>query len=439
MIKEIETYLDSIPMWADKKNSLADIRRYLEAMGNPDDAMRIIHVAGTNGKGSVCSYLTSMLHEAGFTVGTFISPHLETVRERFLLDGEMVTEELFAGAFRQARSLSDDMTAQGLNPPTYFEFLFYMFMEVCRQRKPDFVILETGLGGRLDVTNVIRRPVLTVLTSISMDHMQYLGNTLAEIAGEKAGIMKAGVPVVYDAGCPESVPVIRRRAEALNCPMFPVSREDYTLLGRKNGEPQIAIRTVDGGQAVVTVPAQAEYQLMNVTVAVRAVGVLRRRAIAWLSPEDVARGIRRSYWPARMEQVLPGVYLDGAHNEGGIRALAAAVQRMQRETKKPVSLMFGVMSDKDYPRMIRELCRDIQVQRVTVVQMETGRSAEREELARRFQEELDCPVAAFDTVEEAWRDFLGHRGEGLAFCAGSLYLAGAVMSLLKEEQDRDRF
>lgn len=438
-MKEIEEYLNNIPMWADKKNSLADVRRYLETMDNPDDAMRIIHVAGTNGKGSVCSYLTSMLHEAGFSVGTFISPHLETARERFLVDGEMVSEEEFGQAFEQVKALADRMTSAGLNPPTYFEFLFYMAMVIFRKARPDFVILETGLGGRLDVTNVIRKPVLTVLTSLSMDHMQYLGNTLAEIAGEKAGIMKEGVPAVYDANCPESLPVIEHRAELLGCPAYPVSRKDYTFLGRDNGEPRIAIRTTDGGQVVVTIPSQAEYQMMNVTVAVRAVGVLRSRRIAWLSAEDVVRGIRCSYWPGRMEEVLPGVYLDGAHNEGGIQALSATICRLQQETGRPVSLMFGVMSDKAHGKMIQALCRGIRVQRVTIAHVDSGRSAGAEELAEEFRQELDCPVEAFDTVEEAWRDFLDHKGEGLAFCAGSLYLIGNVMSLLKEEQDHDRF
>ncbi len=438
-MNKADAYLENIPMWADKKNSLTDIRRYLEEMGNPDDSMRIIHVAGTNGKGSVCAYLTSMLHEASFTAGTFISPHLEVTRERFLLNGEMVDEEVYEDAFERVRALSDTMTAKGLNPPTYFEFLFYMCMAVNERCRPDFVILETGLGGRLDVTNVIRRPVLTVLTSISMDHMQYLGNTLAEIAGEKAGILKPGVPVVYDASCREGVAVITRRAEQLGCPMLPVRREDYMLLERRKEGPRIAIRTVDGGQVVVEVPSQAEYQMMNVTVAVRAVGVLRSRRIAWLSPEDVVRGIRSSYWPGRMEEVMPGVYLDGAHNEGGIAALAATIRRMQQETGKDVSLMFGAMSDKAHETMIRKLCREIRISHVTIARMDTARYADVGLLAEEFRRELGCPVEVCASVEEAWGSFLKHRGEGLAFCAGSLYLVGAVKSLLNEENEHDQF
>ncbi len=435
----IEEYLNGIPMWAARKNTLADIRRYLEALGNPDDSFRIIHVAGTNGKGSVCAYLTAMLREAGFSVGTFISPHLELTRERFLQDGEMVSEELYAEAFEKVRDLSDAMTAEGLNPPTYFEFLFYMCMVINASWKPDFLILETGLGGRLDVTNVIRRPVLTILTSISMDHMQYLGNTLAEIAAEKAGILKPGVPVVYDASCREGVAVIERRAKSLECPLYAVNHEDYTLLERCGDGPRISVRTVDGGQVVVAVPSQAEYQMMNVTVAIRAVGVLRKRGIAWLSPDDVIRGIRRSYWPGRMEEVLPGVYLDGAHNEGGIAALADTIARMQSETGKPVSLMFGAMSDKAHELMIRRLCEGIRVSRVTIAHMDNARYADVGQLAEEFRAELSCPVKVCASVEEAWADFLKYRGDGLAFCAGSLYLVGAVKSLLNEENEHDQF
>ncbi len=438
-MNKIEAYLNDIPMWAGEKNSLDDIRRYLEVLGNPDDSMRIIHVAGTNGKGSVCAYLTAMLCEAGFSVGTFISPHLELTRERFLFDGEMVDGELYAEAFERVRTLSEQMTAEGLKPPTYFEFLFYMCMVINGRLQPDFLILETGLGGRLDVTNVIRRPVLTIITSISMDHMQYLGNTLAEIAAEKAGILKPGVPVVYDASCREGAAVTERRAQNLGCPLYAVNRDDYTLLGRGADGPRISIRTVDGGQVVVAVPSQAEYQMMNVTVAVRAVGVLRSRGIAWLSPDDVVRGIRHSYWPGRMEEVLPGVWLDGAHNEGGAASLAETIARMQKETGKNVNLMFGAMSDKAHAAMIGRLCEGIRAGRVTIARMDNARYADVNQLAEEFRGQLNCPVVICDTVAESWEDLLKNRGDGLAFCTGSLYLVGAVKSLLNEENEHDRF
>ena len=143
-MRNVEDYLEKIPMWASRKNSLESVREFLREMGDPDRSLKIIHVAGTNGKGSVCSYLTSILGQAGFRVTTFVSPHLEHTRERFLVCGEPVSEQIYEAAFGQARQLSETMTARGYAPPTYFEFLFYMFLAVCSQCQPDFVILETG-------------------------------------------------------------------------------------------------------------------------------------------------------------------------------------------------------------------------------------------------------------------------------------------------------
>lgn len=454
---EIEEYLDQIPMWASKKNSLKDIRAYLEELGNPDESMKIIHVAGTNGKGSVCSYLTAVLTEAGYKVGTFISPHLEHVRERFLMNGELVREDTYERAFYRVKKLSETMTARGYLPPTYFEFLFYMSMVINEQCKPDFVVLETGLGGRLDVTNVIRKPQITVLTSISMDHMQYLGNTIEEIAGEKAGILKAEVPVIYDSSCQESNAVVERWAKELGCPMYPVANKDYTFMRRDVKGTLIAVRTTDGGQLVLTVPSQAEYQMMNVTVAVRAICVLRRKGELWISPEDIIRGIKRSYWPGRMEQVAENVYLDGAHNAGGVEALNRTIRRMQQETGKKVILMFGAVSDKDHHQMIQKLCEGVTISQVIIAHMDSKRCAETQQLAEEFralfQEAGRCDgvtdaetesaggakpsgeitVRVFPTVREAWNHFLREKGDDLAFCAGSLYLVGEVKTLLKEE------
>ena len=164
----VEEYLERIPMWAaKKKNSLEDVRAYLEEMGSPDRGMKI-HPCGGNqwGRDQVCSYLTSMLTETGYKVGTFISPHLEEIRERFLMNGDLVREDTYERAFYRVKELSEKMVEKGYQPPTYFEFLFYMCVAVNEQCKPDFVILETGLGGRLDVTNVVERPVLTVITSM---------------------------------------------------------------------------------------------------------------------------------------------------------------------------------------------------------------------------------------------------------------------------------
>ena len=194
--KKARDYLLGIPLWTKKKNTLDEVRHFLKELGNPDEQLNIIHVAGTNGKGSVCADLTAMLMEAGYHVGTFVSPHLTDVTERFLVDGVPVEEAGFSESFARVKAVTDRLTAEGYAHPTFFEFVFLMAMDLYGRRKPDFVVLETGLGGRLDTTNVIRHPLACVITSISLDHTQYLGDTVELIAAEKAGIIKKSIPFV---------------------------------------------------------------------------------------------------------------------------------------------------------------------------------------------------------------------------------------------------
>ena len=221
-----EEYLNQIPMWTREKNSQKDIRRILGYLGNPDRKIPVIHVAGTNGKGSVCAYLTSALKEAGYRVGTFVSPHLVEIRERFLLNGKMVGTESFQKAFEKVKEAADQVMEDGLRHPTSFEFLFYMAACLFAEEKVDFWVMETGLGGRLDTTNVVERPLLTVITSISLDHTRYLGETVEAIAGEKAGIIKEGIPVIFSDGNSAASGVILKTASQRHAPGYPVNSGD---------------------------------------------------------------------------------------------------------------------------------------------------------------------------------------------------------------------
>ena len=427
-MSEAEQYLDRIPMWASKKNSLGAIRDFLNELGNPEESMKIIHVAGTNGKGSVCSYLSSILTAAGYRTAMFISPHLISVKERFLINEIPASEEDFVQTFHEVKKLSDAMRNRGYEPPTYFEFLFYMFMVMAGKKKPDFVILETGLGGLFDTTNVVQSPLLSVITSISLDHMQYLGDTIEKIAAQKAGILKNGIPVVYDANCLQSSRIIRDKAESLHCPAYPVSDKSYKLLERDRKNMKMAV-FMEKETVEISVPSVADYQMINASLAVYAANVLVNLGYARISSEYIRQGMEKWNWPGRMEEVLPEVWLDGAHNRGGIEALTRTIEYMQQETQKLVSLMFGVVSDKEYCKMIEELC-SLSISHVTIACMDTERSAQARELAEEFRKRLKCPVTEFDTVSQAWSHFLRTKGESLAFCAGSLYLVGEVKALL---------
>ena len=240
--EEAVEYLLSIPRFT-KKNTMEDTKAFLKRLGNPDQSFRIIHVAGTNGKGSVCAYMRRILEEAGYSVCVFTSPHLVDIRERFLIKGEMVTKTAFLKAFGQIYDMipwdilsredvfnESGKLPEGFYHPTFFEYLFFMACLMFRDAGPDYVILETGLGGRLDATNSVSHKELTVITRISLDHMEYLGDTPEKIASEKAGIMAKGTPVIYSDTSDAVCAVFDEWAEKIGASAWTKSKNDYALI-----------------------------------------------------------------------------------------------------------------------------------------------------------------------------------------------------------------
>lgn len=407
-MKEIkaEEYLLNIPLWTKKKNSLDDVRRFAEKLGNPDEGMKIIHVAGTNGKGSVCAYLTSILGQAGYHTGTFISPHLIDIRERFLLDGIMVDKAGFQKAFERVYQVTRQMMEDGYCHPTFFEFLFLMGLCIFRENRVDYLILETGLGGRLDTTNIVRRPEACIITSISLEHTEYLGGTIELIAGEKAGIIKENVPVVYDSSVPEASAVIEKRAALMNSPCYPVCADDLDV------------------EAVYPAP----YQRMNAALACKALQVLLPEP---LNRSILKEGIDNMRWPGRMEQVMPGIYLDGAHNPGGIAAFIEAASQIIRDKGMECSLLFGVVADKDYCGMVEALCKSLPIKRVFLAHMDSKRALNTELLSELFRSNGISRVTDAGNVRDAFAQAISHKKDGeLLFCVGSLYLIGEIKAVL---------
>lgn len=382
----------------------------MQELGDPEQDLNIIHVAGTNGKGSVCADLTAMLMEAGYRTGTFVSPHLVDIRERFLLDGEPISEEAFTESFERVLNVVERMVGRGYCHPTFFEFVFLMAMTLYGENKPDYVILETGLGGRLDTTNVIRKPLACVITSISLDHTQYLGDTIAEIAAEKAGIIKPGVPVIYDDNRQEASEVIRRRADEQGAPSYPVAED-------------CAYRDV---------AFAAPYQAMNAALAVKTLNVL---ALPGVEAEICRRGLSKVRWKGRMQQVLPDIWLDGAHNPGGIEAFIHGVKA--QESRKRIQILFAAVSDKDYREMIQMLCRGLSITRATVVHLNSERGLDAGILAEQFRQAGCTCVEQYDTVREALDAALRHKTEqDRLYVAGSLYLIGEIEAELERQAAR---
>ena len=195
--EEAVAYIEETPKFT-TKNKLEHTKECLRRLGSPEERFKVIHVAGTNGKGSTCAFLTSILREAGYSCGLFTSPHLVVINERFQINEKNIDDDTFLHAFEKVKKLADELVAEGSYHPTYFEFLFLIGMVIFADAGVDYVVLETGLGGKLDATTAVEHPLACVITSISFDHMQYLGNTITAIAGEKAGIIVPGVPVIYD-------------------------------------------------------------------------------------------------------------------------------------------------------------------------------------------------------------------------------------------------
>lgn len=441
---QAEEYLEKIPMWTREKHSLTDIRAFLHEMGDPDRKLSIIHVAGTNGKGSVCAFLTSLYRNAGFRTGTFISPHLVTVRERFLLNNEMVSPGKLQAAFETVLETVNIMKEKGYSHPSYFEFLFYMAMALFADETPELVILETGLGGRLDATNVVENPLACVITSISLDHIMYLGDTIEAVAGEKAGIIKRQVPVIYDDTVPEASEVIRERAVQMASKAYPVGKGDFSILETKDqglsirAEGEAAQAFAAAGPLVLEIPFEAPYQAENAMLAVKTAVVLGQRERGFrLTEAQITEGIRTARWAGRMERAGENLYLDGAHNPGGIKAFIQAAASMAARQKKKAYLLFGAVSDKDYRAMARLLCEGISWAGIGVVHIDSSRSMDTEVLAEAFSQAYKGPVRAFETAGGALREMKKQAGDELLFCAGSLYLIGELKVQLKGMERRE--
>lgn len=430
---EAAAYLYAVPRFT-SKNTMEDTKAYLHKLGDPDKKMHIIHVAGTNGKGSVCAYMRYILEAAGYKVALFTSPHLVDIRERFLVKGQMVSEEDFLKAFLQVYdSLDWEELAKGQGyHPTFFEYLFFMAMILFDREDIDYCILETGLGGRLDATNSVSNKELCVITRINLDHVEYLGNSIGQIAGEKVGIMKEGVPLVFSDVETEATRVFAQYGANLGSILYPVSRNDYAFSNFKNKSIDFSLHTEYYGYIRLTLHTIARYQMENAALAVRAVEVLDKART--ITAQDIVQGVGACIWQGRMEELLPEVYVDGAHNEDGIRAFLETVG--EDGVKGSRTLLFSVVKDKDYRRMIERITLSGLFQKIAIAHMHTGRAADLESMRRTFEQggaAGSCECTAYDSVQDAFRALIKNKVQGeRIYIAGSLYLVGELKEALMD-------
>ena len=426
--QETVDYIESIPGFT-KKNPVEHTKEMLRRLGNPEESFRVIHVAGSNGKGSVCAFLSSILSEAGQKTGLFTSPHLVKINERFQIDRVIVSDDELTESFRIVKEVIDGMAGDGLAHPTYFETLFAMGMVIFQRAGIDTLVMETGMGGLRDATNAVASPVCCVITSISLDHTEFLGNTIAEIAGQKAGIIKEGVPVVYDAGNREAAEVIKAQADKMHASALPFYMGMADVLHRSDKSIDFVLNNRYYDNTVVSVPFPAEYQIANSCLAMMAARAADPSRL--IRTETIVRAVSKTRWAGRMEEVMPDVFIDGAHNEDGIAQFLDTVCRIQQRV--PVSLLFAAVTEKNYEDMIREICDKASFENITVTQVGGHRKVDPEKFAQIFRECTDAPVSCEEDVRKAFAAALASKpAGGILFCAGSLYLVGEIKEYLEQ-------
>ena len=427
--KEAEAYINSVPKFTSKnkpENTMELIRR----LGHPERSMKVIHVAGTNGKGSVCAFLSSMLTEGGKRTGLFTSPHLVKINERFQINNEPVSDEIFLNAYERVMKLVEEMQKDGFYHPAYFELLFAIGMVIFEEAQVEYLILETGLGGRLDATNIVEKPVVTVITSISLDHTEILGDTIEEIAGEKAGIIKQNIPIVYDGREKRAERVILQKAEEQNAKAVPLDEEKLSIQGSTDHSVDYMFDNPVYKGHLITVPYLAPYQVRNSALALLAMEEIDPQHE--ISLETRLQAIRDTRWQGRMETVLPGVIVDGAHNEDGVHEFVRTLRQVG--SSRRIVMLFSAVVEKNYEEMVHTICETGCIQEVVVTEIHGSRIVPAEELAAVFRKFTNVPVTVIHSIEEAFNTAMEKKGDGLLFCVGSLYLVGEVKKVIEEKK-----
>jgi dihydrofolate synthase/folylpolyglutamate synthase len=400
------------------KLGLEPMRDLARALGDPQDSLRFIHLAGTNGKGSTGAFCESCLRASGHRVGLYTSPHLISVRERIQIDRRPISEADFAEGMTVVRRT---VGGRKDHEATFFELMTALALWHFAREKVDWVVWETGLGGRLDATNIVR-PAITIITNIGLDHQQYLGESLRDIAAEKAGIIKPGVPVISAVEIGEAAAVIRERAKAEGCMLTLVNKDrevrDLGLRGSKH------LARIDGREFALGLIGP--HQVSNAACAEEAMRQLQ------ISEAAIARGLEATVWPGRFEILSekPLVILDGAHNPAGVKMLvetwraflAARYGWGAHETDSRSRLVFASVADKDISEMA-QLLRPL-VREVLLVRLANERGAEPALLAPSF---AGLPCACYDSVSALWRDIVG-APESITLITGSLFLVGEMLA-----------
>lgn len=408
----------------------------LRRLGNPQDDLKVIHVAGTNGKGSVSKYLEEGLSACGYKMGLYTSPYIETFNERIRYDGADISDEDLEYYGQKVVSAAEAMVADGLDSPTEFEVVTAIAFLYFAGRQADITILEVGLGGIGDSTNVVKSPLASVITSISYDHMAQLGSSLAEIAVNKAGIIKTGCPVIANVPQRDAAKIIARKAYAMGSRLYDISGIRAAVSDETPFSQKVSMELYEKSYSDVEISMVGRHQAENLKTALATLEILRKSGAVKLDREALYEGLKRARQPGRFEVISedPVVIIDGAHNEAGAQALQETMA--QHFAGKKILLVAGILADKEIDSIVKFLTKI--TDHIIVTEPDNPRKLAAEKLAEH--------VAEFGVAAEAVSDVEAavHRAKELAdgydviLFAGSLYLIGDVRRLWRNERGEER-
>ncbi|MBK5242746.1 folylpolyglutamate synthase/dihydrofolate synthase family protein [Clostridium sp.] len=431
------------------KLGLERTEKILELLGNPHKKIKCVHIAGTNGKGSTTAMVANILVHAGYKIGAYTSPFIEEFEERIQINNKNISKDDLSNIVTEVSSAVEKVVELGYSNPTEFEIITCVGFLYFFQKEIDFAIVEVGLGGRLDSTNVII-PVLSVITSISLDHTQILGDTLDKIAYEKAGIIKEGIPVIMYPQEKQSEKVIDGICALKKCKLIKVPRNSALYLGKENLK-QIAITQVEGklytnnkvitqnikvvtpnDDYIIDLALLGKHQLLNCCVAVYAIEELLLQG-ATINKANILTGLRTVKWPARLEVMnqKPLVVIDGAHNIDGIKNLTESIDMYFNYDK--IILILGILADKQVEEMIKTIVP--KVSRVITVTPQSIRAELSEELKVQV-EKYTTNCESIENYEKAYEKALSYcKDEDLLLVAGSLYMAGDMRRIIRNKHN----
>lgn len=416
---------------------LQRITSLLRLFAHPEEQIPIIHIGGTNGKGSTLAMLSSILQEAGYRVGTFTSPHLLSYRERFMINGTEISVVRLTELLEEILAVVSEVQQETGENPTEFEILTALAFLYFAREKVDVALIEVGMGGDIDSTNVVKKPLLSIVTNVSLEHTAYLGTTLTEIAQKKSGIIKQGCPVLTASDNGEVLKVLRKRAAACQASLGEIYKQvHWTVQEEKEQGGQVfSVQTAQGNYRELFLPFWGQHQLANAVLAIRAAELLQEQG--WHIDEQVIRrGLAQAKWPGRLEVIgtRPLVVIDGAHNPAGMAALAHWLVSKKSEVRR-VILVIGMLDDKDRSwaaGLIKPL-----VDLVVITKPNSERAQAWEELRQYFGKEnsgKEISVLVIEDLSEALKKALQEAtAQDLVLVTGSLYLIGEVKELVQDK------